>query len=329
MKKKIILHIGANKTGSSAIQRFISLNRKEFLDEGIVIPNDDFQVSDSIQGYHVWGFARLIKEEANGQQILEDAVEDIFRSQPSANTILFSAENLTANAGAPHLFQNIAKKYEIRVIVYIRRQDDFILSSWQQWHSKRYDDFWAWTISVLGTLGNWRTHLQNWETVVDRSQITVRVYERPKLKDQDVMSDFHQWVGLERPLSALNIPTVQVNPSFSDSIVDLVKGNDLIFENTHDNEFYRFIEKYTGDLYFRKSAESILTVEQRRAIIKTYQKSNNWVKRNYFPGADGELFSEIKDNDFTYVDSDKMTKQQLQFLTTLIYRLHGEKGKVK
>jgi len=326
MPKKLIVHIGAGKTGSSAVQRFLSMNSLALRAEGIIIPDNEFRIADKIQGYHVFGFVELLKNPLEGRKQLEDAIDAMNVAYPRATAILLSAENLAANPAAPSLFENLAKRYDTKVIIYIRRQDEFILSSWQQWHSKISTDFWAWVISVVGRLGNWRAYLENWETVIPRDKITVRVFERSKLEDGDVIADLYSMLGISQPLSALAYPERIVNPSFSDAIVDLVKGNDLIFRNPHDNDFYNFVVKMTGDKYMKTSRQSSITFLQRRSILRRYKQQNDWVKKAYFPHIEGQLFSPPKEHDYDFVSPDDIGQQKLEFLVSMLYQMY-KRGK--
>ncbi len=322
MPKKLIAHIGANKTGSSAVQRFLSMNNLALRAEGVIVPDNEFQVADKIQGYQVWGFAELLKSPSEGRRQLEDAIDAVDGAYPRATAILLSAENLSHNPAAPSLFKDLVKRYDTQVIIYIRRQDEFILSSWQQWHSKIWADFWAWLISVVGKLGNWRVYLENWERVIPRDKITVRVFERSKLEGEDVIADFYSMLGISKPLSAFVYPEGTVNPSFSDAITDLVKGNELIFRNRHDNDFYNFVAKMTGNKYVKTARQSAITFSQRQSIIERYKESNNWVKKNYLPHISGELFSPPKESDYDYVSPDDISQQKLEFLTSILYQMY-------
>ncbi len=322
MSKKLIVHIGANKTGSSAVQRFLSMNNLALRAEGVVVPNNKFQAADRIEGHQVWGFQELLESPSEGRKQLEDAIDAVDLAHPAASTILLSAENLTADPAAPSLFENLVKRYDTKIIIYVRRQDEYILSSWQQWNSKLSVDFWAWAISVVGVLGNWRAYLENWETVVPRDQITVRVFERPKLEDGDVIADLYSMLGISKPLSDLSYPKNTVNPSFSDAIMDLVKGNELIFKNPHDNDFYNFVVEMTGDKYIKTAHQSSITFLQRRAILRRYKQQNDWVKRAYFPHVEGELFSPPRKRDYDYVSSDDTGQQKLEFLVSMLYQMY-------
>lgn len=322
MPEKLIVHIGANKTGSSAIQRFLSMNSLVLREEGVVVPDNEFHLSDKVQGYHVFGFQKLLQDPLEGRRHLEEAIDTVAAACPEAHTILLSAENLTANPAAPSLFENLIREYDTRIVMYIRRQDEYILSSWQQWNSKISKDFWAWAISEIGNRGNWHAYLKNWENVVAKYRIEVRIFERPRLEGGDVVEDFYSMLGLSRPMNTLRHSQNTVNPGFSDSITDLVKGNELIFKSPHDNEFYNFVMTMTGDKYLKNSRESSISFLQRQAIIAKYRKQNDRVRDKYFPHLTGELFSPPKASDYDYLSDDERNQQKFEFLTAILYKLY-------
>jgi hypothetical protein len=321
MSKKVIVHIGANKTGSSAIQKFLSLNCEALRKQGLVIPSQDFTLSSQVSGFHVFAFEELFRN-PRGRQQLEAAMNVIADSQVGAKAILLSAENLAANPAGPALFTGLVEKFDVQIILYVRRQDEYILSSWQQWYSKVSDDFWAWAIGVAGTLGDWRAYLQRWEAVVPRAQITVRVFERARLDGGDAVLDFYNRLGLDAPFESMRYPQDKVNPSFSDAVMDLVKGNKLIFKSAHDSDFYNFVLEMTGDRYVRKSRQSSITFAQRLAILQKYADSNRWVQETYFGGGSGGLFSNPLESDFDHASPETMQAEKMEFLATLLYGLH-------
>jgi hypothetical protein len=322
MPKKLILHIGANKTGSSAVQRFLSINSLALREEGIIVPDSEFQVAQRTQGNHVFGIQQLLDSPLDGRKRLEGAIDAVDVAHPEASAILLSAENLTANPAAPSLFEGLVNRYDIKVIIYIRRQDEYILSSWQQWYSKISADFWAWILSVVGVLGDWRAYLENWESVIPRDKITVRIYERSKLDGEDVVADFYSMLGISKPLSAFTYQEDVTNPSFSDAIMDLVKGNELIFQNAHDNDFYNFVVKMTGNKYTKTARQSPISFLQRQSILEKYKQQNSWVKESYFPHIGGQLFSPPKESDYDYSSPDDFDQQKLEFLTSMLYQMY-------
>ena len=321
MSKKVVVHIGANKTGSSAIQKFLSLNCEALRKQGLVIPSQDFTLSNQVSGFHVFAFEELFRA-PRGRQQLEAAMNVIADSHVGAKAIVLSAENLAANPAGPALFAGLVEKFDVQIVLYVRRQDEYILSSWQQWYSKVSADFWAWAIGVAGTLGDWRAYLERWEAVVPRAQITVRVFERARLDGGDAVLDFYNRLGLDAPFESMRYPQDKVNPSFSDAVMDLVKGNKLIFKSAHDNDFYNFVLEMTGDRYVRNSRQSPITFSQRLAILRKYADSNRWVQEAYFAGRSGGLFSNPLESDFDHASPETMQAEKMEFLATLLYGLH-------
>ena len=56
MKKKLIVHIGAGKTGSSAIQKFLSLNCSVLAEHGVLIPGCKLDLESECLGEQIWFF---------------------------------------------------------------------------------------------------------------------------------------------------------------------------------------------------------------------------------------------------------------------------------
>ena len=71
-----------------------------------------------------------------------------------ARAVLISAENLSNGANF-QFFNKILPSMDCKVILYIRRQDELLTSSWQQWHSKVETDINAWLILALQQYGHW------------------------------------------------------------------------------------------------------------------------------------------------------------------------------
>ena len=326
-RRKIILHIGAGKTGSSAIQSFLGLNVSALRREGIVVPDNDLGLTGPGWGNHVRVFRGWIADPATGRTALERAIGTIFKKEEDAEAVLLSAENLAGQGAAPSLFQTLMNDHDVEVILYIRRQDDFILSAWQQWNVKTHDDFLAWLLAGVDRLGNWKTYLQNWEKVVPREKITVRIFDRSLLEGGDVVADFFRLLNLSAPFEAFERPEKNANPSFNDAIVDLVKGDKRVFRDAHDNEFQNFVGEVTGDKYVKSSRESLLTTAQRRAILGRYGASNRWVQEIYFPERKDGLFPPIQDGYYFQPDARTKIQQQLGFVVRLVFGLHKTLGK--
>jgi hypothetical protein len=278
------------------------------------------KIGGNISGEHVWFIQSLSQDLDAGRKALGECVDEVMESVPDGASLILSAENLSSQIDRYQLFRDVQQKYEVRVILYIRRQDELLMSSWQQWYSKLTDDFWSWMLSAVGQIGNWQLLLQSWESIVPRSNITVRVYERSQLAGGDVNVDFLSALGLEDKRSGFEFSEDTVNPSYSEAVVELLKGNQLLFKDIHDNEAYNLIGRLTGDVHRRRSSESSITFKQRLAILRWYALSNAWVKKTYFP-EQKRLFEPPLSKDYTFLGPDTLRDQEIRVLTDLVFSL--------
>ncbi|MBV9571611.1 MAG: sulfotransferase domain-containing protein [Alphaproteobacteria bacterium] len=318
--KHLVLHIGANKTGSSAIQEFLRLNADALPRFGLHVAPSDLQPGGAVTGQHVWFMEQQLADIPAGRRRITNRIARLMADLKDEERLLISAENLANPTGAERMFVNTAKEYDTRVILYIRRQDELLLSSWQQWESKITDDFWAWLTLGVGTRGDWRDILQAWEKIMPREKITVRLYERPRMQDGDVVADFASVLGLSDRLGELQRPAGAINPSYADALVELVKGNTAVFRDKHDNDFYNMVEQLTGDRYHRNPRESVITFEQRSAILERYRESNEWVRARYFADTP-VLFEPPTEADYVLLSPSKLSKQKSEIVSSLLFTL--------
>src|SRR3954468_5859864 len=139
MTKTLVLHIGANKTGSSAIQKFLRINARALSKFGIVVAPADMRSGGRITGEHVWFVQSLSDDFQQGRTILADRLDDVMENVPEGGKLLVSAENVSSQVNRSQFFRDTPEKYEVQIILYIRRQDELLMSSWQQWYSKITD----------------------------------------------------------------------------------------------------------------------------------------------------------------------------------------------
>jgi hypothetical protein len=167
MDPKLIIHIGANKTGSSAIQNCLRLNWPLLRDLEYLVPDRELGVSERVTGEHVFALQRFVNQSDTAG--LQRAMSNLLKVSGKAK-IVFSAENLS-NEGNFGLFGKVLREVPCKVILYIRRQDDLLMSSWQQWQSKIETDLHAWIISALPRLGHWLQCIEAWEDSVGQGRV--------------------------------------------------------------------------------------------------------------------------------------------------------------
>ncbi len=135
--KTLYLHIGMTKTGSSSIQHFLYLNRTELLKQGLYYP------VALTHGYAHHVMAQYFNERGGRQQ---EYIKDLFQSPEQwkagikqeieklrcapADDILLSSEAF--RLATPALLAEFFHGFDIRIIVFLRRQDLWLESSFNQ-----------------------------------------------------------------------------------------------------------------------------------------------------------------------------------------------------
>jgi len=320
--QRLTIHIGASKTGTSAIQSFLMRNHDWLRKRGIVVPDVAMGAGSEVDGHQVPYFARPEVDPTRSAAELTRSIEALF-TKDGVRQVVISAENLSdLEPPALRCFDDVVSRYEAEVVIYLRRQDDWLLSVWQQWRAKVEPDFRAWLDACVGGWGDWRAVLERWERVVGRDRINVRLYERDKLVDGNVVADFAQFLRVDEVVPD-EAPEATVNPSFNEAIVSLIPGSDL-FQSENDNDFYDFLDGMLGAAAHKRPNESPITHEERMAIVDRYEESNAWVGERYFADSDvpSSLFEMPSPDDYRVPSESQLTRQQMQMLFRLVFELH-------
>ena len=214
---KLILHPGHAKCGSTSIQRWLQLNREELRRNGIVVPDSKLTLRhdnpenprDTINTYE---YLSAILKDRNEKGLAHDLALLLEGAQQLGDTVILSEEFLTDERlmNQQSLIHNTLHDAfdSIQVLYYIRRQDDFILSAWQQWGHKigrtlqdEIED------SLLRHQPNYLANMRYLESIYGASNIFVRPFDKEFLVGGDLIKDFCHYSGLKwhqyEPLSEI------------------------------------------------------------------------------------------------------------------------------
>ena len=290
MKKQIVLHIGAAKCGSTAIQNFLSLNNITLRDCGVLVPGTDMTVDGPVNGNHILFFEHAIINPTSAIRV-RDRMNKILEAmdKDSYSKIIISAENI---CNQPSIIEFLAqdKCLEIIIVFYVRRQDDLIISAWHQWGLKSFDSFSDYLNTVVGELGDWNRTVETLEAAFGRSRIRVRPFRRDRLLGGDVVADFCDTAGIDCP-ECINTG-INANPSINENLGEMANRIRDVFKDLHDKDFMEVISGLIGSQAFKSDHRSfLLSIDQRREIYRRYFDGNEALKHRYFPDwGDAPLF---------------------------------------
>jgi len=240
-----ILHIGTEKTGSTAIQNYLLHNAADHIKHhGIFFP---YKTCGLISNFRLvlytkseldMNLAQLDKSapelcENNDQlyqnwkaQFSKNHTKAIKRFQQNkrASKVIYSSEHFHSRVYSEeditYLKSYLDTLYErITIIVYFRRQDQFALSAYNTAvQGGRSTDLNFPAISKVVPYYDYLSLVQRWSNVFSSENIKPSIFDSKKLKDGDVTKDFEYQIGIDdtkHDLSKMKYQTSNERLSYS------------------------------------------------------------------------------------------------------------------
>ncbi|GAA2016447.1 hypothetical protein [Brevibacterium samyangense] len=310
MKKRLFIHLGTGKTGTTAIQRFLTEN------DDWLATNHRIQYATTERhnfNHHNLCTNYLRGESDNNSRVihgLRDLLEEITTSD--YETFVISSEyfpGVTPEEIAHVYAQELLDTIELNTIVYFRRQDDFA----ESWHAQ---------IVKAGSPG-WKGGIQNtvdrltrdgifdyyalaeeWARHIGKNHVFVKPYERTQFVNGDIIADFLSILGVD-DLSGSRRTKGDPNPSLTRDQVHILES---FVAAGIDSQIDGVLRKPFG--IPSGSSSHLLSPDAREEILKTVDDGNSRLAREYLGRPDGILFRDPLPNE---TDADW---QELEFPAT-------------
>lgn len=213
--RKLLLHIGRHKTGTTSIQRFLQQNRAALLAEhGYFVPQ-----SGRIKDGHAGLAHPLQPRNADARKDIKDPrliatfveLKRELAPQSPDTTVVISSEGF--QNCKPDLVRQAFSDYDVRVVVYLRNQLDYLASSYVQRvqatsYTGTLEDFYD-DVYLKGS--NYARFLKGWNNEFP-NEFLVRRYS-----SNDIVNDFLEH-ALKLPGGALTVSAGRRNPSLNSVI---------------------------------------------------------------------------------------------------------------
>ena len=274
-----IIHIGRHKTGTTSIQHFLAINEDLLLDKyGIYYPEIG---RDPLMNYH----HPLFRDWADNKkkldlQLINEIIENAKRK--SASRILLSSEILSRDSITETKWNQLKEAFndEISIIVYLRRQDNYLQSLYAE-------EIKHGLIKSKSTIKDTKTNLDYFQFLAPicrtfkKNRIIVKSFDRAiKL---DLYQDFLINLGITFN-DEFQLPPDKLNQSLPWRYLKIVKyANDYpfirkFFINNITMRLINSLAKISPSFF---NTPLPLTEEQRQEILSQYEESNKMVARKY------------------------------------------------
>ena len=324
---RIFLHTGVWKTGSTAIQTFLSKNADELSKRGMLIP-------DYARNMHEYNhlFERLVARDEEGvQTVAETLARDIASSNP--DTVIISSEHFWH--APPDVIERVATMLrqfsdDIRVIAYIRPQDDMWASLYAQqakfFRVRSTHNIWGNGDYIGPAIAEnamfYHRCFSVFQQVFGERSVDLKVYDRKAFKDGDVVKDFLDRVGV-KDSEGFVASERDENSSFgwkgvalSIWLADRLHAGEISFvDQRAAGKALRFAMRDTGrkfdDLGWYGKSPECFGPEERGRIRAHYAQDTEALADTYFDGA--YPFGAPSDNPADPFDLTQIPEAELSF----------------
>lgn len=323
---KLYLHIGTAKTGTTTLQHFLTVKREELLKEGFLYPlagSIDFDpgilmtheklsiaIKDKLNipvRYKLYQQEQWRKTLSTEWKRLHDEI-----NKHSAKNVIISAESFSdfELEGIKLIKENLSS-YDVKIVVYIRQQDEF----YQSWYNQKVKigvygkDIHQFITEDRPDYLYYYDFLQSWRKVFGQENIILRVFEKQQLKN-GLVGDFLEAINLKENKADLeNIDSINESPSvkaikfikisnnllmnklyISDPVRQKIKQLIRIKLSEKNESLSKKIFNNILEFLIKDTQDIVLTHQEKIDILKEFEENNQKVAQEYLGRQDGRLF---------------------------------------
>ena len=304
-QKRLYLHIGTHKTGTTSIQFFCYDNREKLEKLGYLYP----KTGCKWKGHHELAWAAGVnnpnkRNDISDAELWEMLAQEIILS--TAENIIISSEDFEWVWNTKQLKYYLSE-FDVKIIIYLRRQDNYIQSFYST-HIKDYRpriskeiEEYAHTLK-LNTL-NYYDYLKNWEKSFGSENIIVRVFEKQQLPN-GLLADFLNTVGISSTKGFIITDSHKTsNKSLHPECLDFLRlCNRMKMNEKKHIELRKIVEVVSDTLNdtTKSAGKHLMHPKLRLEIINTYKKQNEKTAKHFLQRNDGQIFYE----DLPKIDDD-------------------------
>jgi hypothetical protein len=269
------------------------------------------------------------------QATLNEGLKQIAELFQSFDNIIVSDESIWRSFQLSHkkLFPRLMDEsnrhgYVIKIIVYLRRQDQFLLSRWNQSvkhaisNPLSWEDYRKRVFAKENFILDYAGTLDKLANIAGKENIIVRKYHRESWINSSIIDDFMSCIGLTvseeyHPLE--QSPNLRLEGNTTE-IKRIINNDSLLSQDDriYLGSFLRRLSPESGQRY----PNSMMSPNEIREFLKQYEDCNARVSREYI--GDGKpLFSDkIKELPKWQADNPYMTEDVISFFSAVTASLH-------
>ena len=288
--KKILLHIGRHKTGTSTLQRFFVRNKYIFKSLGFLYPGACLE-----KGYGHHSLANYLNDPvANiSFQLAAEAIKEEINSAVESIVIISSEAFQNVD---PQKVKDFFYGYDVSIIVYLREQCGYLASAYAQriQASNEAISLERYNRQFFSKLADYRHFVEKWEESFP-GKLRVSVFDREQMVGGDITLDFcekHLGINNDVLVEKFSLEEDDFNPTVSEKALLLKRrlNNFLPLDFPEKEDVYN----YLSDLEMHNSLDKFsLSEECVSELVEKYSESNDWLVERYLKEGQKLIFKPV------------------------------------
>ena len=295
---KLVLHIGMQKTGSSALQHFFHMNQEELRRRGIVYPrlSEFSDIHFPGVSYHNCVSAFLGDFPSTFPSLGPDGLERLLTYiNNSESTVLLSAEDFSRILDLREL-ANAFARFRPRIVIYLREQTAWVESMYNQRNKilfERNSDllfkkdvlthqrlFEFLKVERYTPLLQYDKLLQRWSDVFEAENIIVRPFAKEEMIGGNLMTDFMASIGID-DIRGCTLPP-RINENFANGWIKIFQEIDQACGREEARRIMSSIEQQAAAEAINVTGPTNILPNAVRVKMKSdYAEGNRFVARTY------------------------------------------------
>ncbi len=319
MKKKLYLHIGMGKTGTTALQSFFFENRRSLQKRGIEYPS----IGCTANAHHL--LSPHHPEFLQGWRFLSVDQWAPKLSRTRYDTVLASSELMSSadESKVRKFCAQVSAWFDLHIVVYLRRQDDLIMASYnQQIKAGTQKRHLSMIYPKQAEKYNYFRILAPWIDSVAPGRVIARPYEKEQFYSSDLRRDFmHHVFGLELDES-FTLSSEDSNPSLGYLAGEFKRLINLVAPDPDKNAaLNQLLMAYVDDGSGGEvSARRALNAEQRQEIMTAVDDGNRLIARELMQRETGILFRQKTTASNDLMNSSELSQAEANSIAAFFYR---------
>ncbi len=273
----LYVHAGVHRTATSSIQKFLRDNDKVLLSKGYLYP---FVVQR-----HAFQIKQMVNNKVSATAFSAELLRQVERQAVPVHSVVLSDEDISSVLN-PEVFSGLQEKFDVKVVVSLRRQDLW-LESWYlqnikwQWNPSlahlSFDDFLQQQERFFWI--DYASRLTKYEEVFGQGSVLAMVFEKSEMPDGPI-------VALLNLLGITDLagfgPFLNINSSLSPMMTEFLRHLPLDTINRLERAMFEKAFAAVDAQIHSNGSKLLLSYDQRLEILANYAQSNRTVATRYF-----------------------------------------------